>query len=105
MSNVVVEPIDQYDILLNEDDEVLIAIHARMDGAKMPCILYDGKDRVLLYRTPNQPIFLVDVPEEVRSNLKQVGKVLMVEVQDDAVVREYMAPMKVVSRLPQIKAS
>ena len=105
MNEIVVEPIDRYDILLNEDDEILIAIHARMDGAKMPCILYDGKDRILLYRTPNQPIFLVDVPEGVRPALTQVGKILMVEVQDDAVVREYMTPMKVVSRLPQVRAS
>ena len=100
MNEIVVEPIDRYDILLNEDDEILIAIHARMDVAKTPCILYDGKDRILLYRTPKQPIFLVDVPEAVRPALTQVGKILMVEVQDDAVVREYMAAVQAVKTLP-----
>lgn len=105
MSEAVVEPIDRYDILLNEDNEILIAIHARMDGVKTPRIFYDGRDRILLYRTPDQPVVLADVPGGVRSALQQVDRILMVEVQDDSVVREYMTPMKVVSKLPAVRAS
>ena len=51
MTEVIVEPLDEYDILLNEDDEVLIAIRARLGGVSKPQILYDGQDKVLLYRT------------------------------------------------------
>ena len=39
MSEVIIEPVNEYDILLNEDDEVLIAIRARLGGVSKPQIL------------------------------------------------------------------
>ena len=100
MSEVIIEPVNEYDILLNEDDEVLIAIRARLGGVSKPQILYDGTDRILLYRNTDQTIYLADVPQAVREVLQKVSKLLMVEVHDDAIVREYMVPLKQVERLP-----
>ena len=88
MSEVIIEPVDEYDILLNEDDEVLIAIRARLGGVNRPQILYDGADKILLYRNQDQTIYLADVPE----------------VHDESIVREYMVPLKKVERLPALDA-
>ncbi len=104
MAEVIIEPVDEYDVLLNEDDEVLIAIRARLGGVSKPQMLYDGEDRILLYRNAEQTIFLADVPDAVRSILQKVSKLLMVEVHDEAVVREYMVPLKKVEKLPALSA-
>ena len=100
MGEMIVEPSDEYDVLLNEDDEVLIAIRARLGEVEKPQVLYAGSDKILLYRNPKQTIFLADIPVEVRGALKKVSKLLMVEVHDEAVVREYFVPLKLVSKLP-----
>jgi len=100
MGEVAVEPVGEYDVLLNEDNEVLIAIRARLGGVDKPQILYAGQDKVLLYRNPNQTIFLIDMPQPVCEALKKVSKLLMVEVHDESIVREYFVPLKQVSQLP-----
>ena len=104
MSEVIIEPVNEYDILLNEDDEVLIAIRARLGGVSKPQILYDGADKILLYRNSEQTIYLADIPEVIRSVLQKVSKLLMIEVHDEAIVREYMVPLKQVERLPALDA-
>ena len=100
MSEKIVESSEEYDVLLNEDDDVLIAIRARMGEVSNPRLLYAGQDRILLYRNAEQTIFLADVPAQVRDALKKVSKLLMVEVHDEAIVREYFVPIKIVSELP-----
>lgn len=100
MTAIVVEPLQEYDILLNEEDEILIAIRARLGGVSKPQLLYDGKDKIVLYRNEDQTIYLTEVPEPVRKPLEKLSKVLMIEVHDDAIIREYMAPIKVVSHIP-----
>ena len=104
MSEVIIEPVNEYDILLNEDDEVLIAIRARLGGVSKPQILYDGADKILLYRNADQTIYLADIPQAVREVLQTVSKLLMIEVHDEAIVREYMVPLKQVERLPALNA-
>ena len=105
MSEVVIEPVNEYDILLNEEGEVLIAIRARLGGVNKPQILYDGSDKILLYRNVDQTIFLADVPQRIRKALENVSKLLMVEVHDEAIVREYMVPLKMVKSLPAMTIS
>lgn len=100
MDEKIVEPANEYDVLLNEDDEVLIAIRARLGEVEKPQILYAGQDKILLYRNSNESIFLADVPPQVRDALKKVSKLLMVEVHDESIVREYFVPLKIVSKLP-----
>ncbi len=95
-----VEPANDYDVLINEDNEILIAIRARLGEVEKPYMLYAGEDRILLYRNSNQSIFLAEVPVQVRDALKKVSKLLLVEVHDEAIVREYFVPLKMVSRLP-----
>ena len=104
MSEVIIEPVNEYDILLNEDDEVLIAIRARLGGVSKPQILYDGADKILLYRNTDQTIYLADIPQAVREILQKVSKLLMIEVHDEAIVREYMVPLKQVECLPALNA-
>ena len=104
MSEVIIEPVNEYDILLNEDNEVLIAIRARLGGVNKPRILYDGADKILLYRNEEQTIYLADVPTVIRQVLQKVSKLLMIEVHDEAIIREYMVPLKQVAQLPVLDA-
>ena len=100
MGEVIIEPIGEYDVLINEDEEVLIAIRARLGNVEKPQLLYAGQDKVVLYRNPDQTIFLADIPAPVQSALKKVSKLLMVEVHDQSIVREYFVPLKQVPQLP-----
>ena len=100
MGEVIIEPPQEYDILLNEDGDILIAIRARLEEVSKPQMLYAGQDKILLYRNPTQTIFLAEIPNEVRETLKKVSKLLLVEVHDESIVREYFVPLKLVSKLP-----
>lgn len=100
MAEVTIEPTNEYDILQNEDDEILIALRARMGGVDHPRALYDGKDKVVFYRNGDQTIFFENVPESFRKPILNVKEVLFVEVRDDAIIREYMVPLQKVAKLP-----
>ncbi len=103
MAEVIVEPNDEYDILQNEDNEILIALRARMGGVEEPRILYDGRDKILFYRNEDQTIVFEQIAPDVAQAIMLVDKVLFVEVRDEAIVREYMVPLQKVPRIPTIK--
>ncbi len=104
MAEVIIEPNDEYDILQNEENEILIALRARMGGVETPRMLYDGQDKILFYRNEDQTIVFDQILPDVAAALMLVDKVLFVEVRDEAIVREYMVPMQKVARIPAVKA-
>ncbi len=103
MTEVIVEPNGEYDILQNERHEVLMVIRARMGGIDAPRILYDGQDKILFYRNKNQTIVFNQIIPNVATAIMQADEVLFVEVQDEAIVREYKVPLQKVPRIPAIK--
>jgi hypothetical protein len=89
-----------YDILQNSSGDLLISIKAREGGPEEPKIVYDGGEHALLYRSKGFSITLDFIHPEAREPLANVDSVLIVEFDNDEVVREYDVPVKKVKKLP-----
>lgn len=93
-----------YEIFVNKDEEVMIAVHARETRPEDPHILYDGGEHALFHRRKDEPILLDFVHPDARAALAGVKTVLISEVMGKNIVREYDVRMHRVSRLPPLSA-
>lgn len=107
MTDKAVETEDYYDILANADGELLFCLKAREGSPVQPQILFNGEDHALFYRTAEQMIVLDYIHPDVRPLLGNVSSVLVAEFsetanenQAGAIVREYTASVRHVSKLP-----
>jgi len=90
MSRPSIERAPVFDILVNDRDEILLAIDAR-DGEPMtPMVIIEGA-KVTLVRNETDGISLPDIPDELREKMSGKEEILVAETNDDGVVREYMA--------------
>ena len=89
----------RYDILQNAKGEILIMIGYREGGPENPRIVYDGSDVALLYRSRESVVLLPGIHKEARAPIKAVTEVLVVEVENDDVAREYKVPMRIVKNV------
>ena len=86
----------RFDILQNEEGEILIIIDTFAGGPENPRFVYDGGQKALLYRTKDSAVVFDDIPEEARVPLKSVNSMLIVEVEGDDVAREYDVPVRII---------
>ncbi len=91
-----VEQESRYDILQNEEGEILIIINSRAGGPENPRFVYDGGTTALLYRTKDSAVIFKNVAKEARLPLKSVSSMLIVEVENEDVAREYIVPVRIV---------
>lgn len=89
----------RYDMLQNAAGEILIIIEYREGGPENPRLVYDGGEQALLYRSRESAFMLNSIAREARMPLKSVNEVLMVEIENDDVAREYRVPVRVVRNL------
>lgn len=92
----------RYDILQNGAGEILIIIKARKGEPENPRIVYDGGSYALLYKNRNSSIMLTNINEKARPILKGVDEVLVVEMKDNDVVREYKVLLRNVKSLDHL---
>lgn len=85
-----------YSILQNAKGDIMIMLKAREGGPENPRFIYDGSGTALLYRGPDSSVAFKDIDEEAREPLKSVAEVLIVEVLNDDVEREYLVPVRIV---------
>ena len=109
MTNTAVETEAYYDILANAEGELLFCLKAREGSPDRPQILFNGKDHALFYRTAGQMIVLDYIHPEVCPLLKDASSVLVAEFSEPTaenpvkgVVREYMASVRHVTKLPLV---
>mgnify|MGYP004625470257 FL=1 len=107
-----VEKETTYDVLVNADGEVLFCLKARSFSPNSPQMLYNGEDKVLFYRRPEETILLDYVHPDARGALGKVSEVLIAEFvdptaenPDKAVVREYNVALRHVNKLPMATIS
>lgn len=86
----------RYSILQNAKGGIMIMLNAREGGPEHPRLIYDGKDTALFYRNPNSSVALPNIDEEARNPLKSAEEVLVVEIANDEVVREFVVPVRLV---------
>lgn len=83
-----------YEILSNAAGEVML-LTKRIDGKPAdPRCVHDGGDMALIYKNKEQAFALTELSEEARADLMAVDKILVVEVENDEFVCEYMARME-----------
>lgn len=86
----------RFDILQNDEGEILIIMNSFSGGPENPRFVYDGGATALLYRTKEKAVVFNDIPLDARIPLKSVSTMLIVEVEKDDVAREYTVPVRLV---------
>ena len=61
-----------------------------------PMFIYDGGDTALLFRDWDSNVRLNHISEEARPILKSAEDIYIVEVQDEDIIRDYYAPVRIV---------
>lgn len=92
----------RYDMLQNAAGEILLIINYKQSNPENPRIVYDGEDAALLYRSRESAVMLNNINEAARAPLSKVEEVLIVEVKDDDVAREYKVPVRHVKSLKHL---
>jgi len=92
----------RYDILQNTAGEILIIIKYHESDPDNPRIVYDGTETALLYRSRESAMLLEQINKKAREPLMGVDEVLVVEVKDDDVAREYKVPIRKIRSLQSL---
>lgn len=92
----------RYDILQNAAGEILIIIKYHEGGPENPRLVYDGGSTALLYRSRESAVLLEEINPKARTPLKSVDEVMMVEVENDDVAREYQVPVRIIKSLESL---
>lgn len=83
----------KYSILQNENGEIMVMIDAREGEPDDPRFIYDG-NMALLFRSFDSNVLFRNIDPVAHEALKEVTEVLVVEVLNDDVAREYVAPIR-----------
>lgn len=90
-----------YEIMVNDVNEVLIAVKSKKTEPKSPRILYDGGDHAIFYRNESETVLLDFIHPDAKNFLFQTKSVLIGEVDDrKGIKRAYDVPVKQVIKLP-----
>ena len=93
-----------YQILQDHDGDLVLIINPQPSDPKEPIFIYDGGDTALLFRDWDSNVRLNKISEEARPILKDVDDIYVVEIQDDQIIREYMAPIRLVRNVKALIA-
>lgn len=90
---------NKYDLLQNGAGEIMIIINGEDSPPENPRIVYDGGDEMMLYINKTRALMLNSLTIEAQKAMLNVENVLVVEVKDDDVLREYNVPVRIVKKL------
>lgn len=93
---------DCYDLLQNAAGEIMVVINKQPGEPENPRFVYDGEDRMLFYMSSSHAQMLKNIAPEARKPLTEVKEILVVEIENDDVAREYKVPMRVIKKLDLI---
>ena len=91
-----------YQILINEKNQIILILSSKEGEPQSPCLLYDGRNHAVLYRTPTQPILLDYLSPEIHDTLKNSAFVVVLEENEkgDDISFDYKVPLKIVRSNP-----
>ena len=93
-----------YDILQNKDGDIMFSVLEREGEPDNPKLVYDGGEHALLHRNGGHVVILDYINPNVRPSLTKTKEVLIAEhpkKDKNKFVREYVAVVKMVKRLPE----
>lgn len=91
-----------YSILQNDKGEIMLMMSAREGKPDNPRFIYDGSGTALLYRGQDSSIAFRNISEGAREPLKNAEEILVVEIVNDDVEREYMVPVRIVKNVENL---
>lgn len=83
--------IDVWDILINDEQEVLIALDARAEEAANARVFAHGAQGLILARNARDAVFLEPVPARLMRQVLEQPQVLVAETDATGIVRDYIA--------------
>lgn len=92
----------KYEILQNDAGDILIVIAYHSGEPLEPKIVYDGGTAILLYRNVESSVFLTDVSNESRQPVLYANKIRVAEIDNDEVIREYIASVHIIKDMRNI---
>lgn len=93
------EGLNKYDLLQNGAGEIMIIINGEDSPPENPRIVYDGGDEMMLYINKTRASMIEHLTQEAQSAMLDVKKVLVVEIKDDDVLKEYDVPVRHIKKL------
>ena len=85
-----------YTILQDHEGGLGLLINPQPTSPNEPMFIYDGGDTALLFRDWDSNVRLNHISEEARPILKSAEDIYIVEVQDEDIIRDYYAPVRIV---------
>jgi hypothetical protein len=95
---------NHYEIFQNKTDDIMFSVLEREGEPDCPELVYDGGEHALLCRNSGHTVILDYINSDVRQSLTHAKEVLVAEHPEDdkkKFVREYMAAVNIVKRLPE----
>jgi hypothetical protein len=90
---------NRYDLLKNSVGDIMLIINGEYSAPDNPRIVYDGGDEMMLYINKTRASMIENLTQEAQSAMLDVKNVLVVEVKDDDVLREYDVPVRHIRKL------
>ena len=85
----------KYKILQNKE-KLLLVIEPQPCDPDGPMFIYDGGDTALLFRDWGSNIRLNDLSEQARPVLQDADEIYVIEMQGGEILRDYIAPIRIV---------
>ena len=85
-----------YTILQDNEGGLILMIEPQTSPPNEPMFIYDGGDTALLFRDWDSNVRLNNISEEARPILKDAEEIYVVEVQNDDILNDYYAPIRIV---------
>ena len=86
----------------NAKGEIMLMMDSRIGGPENPRFIYDGSDVALLYRSQESSVAFRDIEQGARLPLKSVTEILVVEIENDDVEREYIVPVRLIKDVSKL---
>ena len=84
--------ISEFDILENENGDMLLVIDSRDNEPEEPSLIIN-KGQVTLMRNGDDAPVLSAMTDNLIESFQKKGRILVVETDADGIIREYMTPV------------
>ena len=91
-----------YSLLQNAKGEIMIMMSAREGKPHGARFIYDGGENAILYRSEDSSVVFRGIEKQAQDAIKKITEILIVEVLNDDVEYEYMAPIRYVNSLDHL---
>lgn len=93
-----------YTILQDHEGGLVLVIDLQPSAPNEPMFIYDGGDTALLFRDWDSSIRINNISEDARPILKNAEDIYVVEIQGEDILRDYFAPIRIVSDVTKLIA-